>query len=231
MRASDVEKTKGWEQGQQSQLRYWERWSRQSRTDAVLRDLAERARSVRQMIERTLGCDFERARILEVGAALRPVVHFLPGRYRVCVDPLMRQCRALKPDVFTSGVGHFEAVAERLPFAGESFDVCVFLNAIDVCIEQAEAVSELARVLSGSGTLVISANTYGTVSRAVRVAACLTGLCRDSLSYPRVFSEKSFRGLVGTRFEVAGSFAELSVERLSYRCDRTTLLARKRAST
>ena len=231
MGAVDVEKTRNWEHGQQSQLGYWERWNRDLPVDALREELAQRARQIRLLIESTFGFDLTGARILEVGAALRPVVHFLPGRRRVCVDPLMRRCRELRKDLFGSfgsGVEHFAAVAEALPFPDRSFDLCIFLNAVDVCFDSARAVDELARVLDTGGRLVISANTYSPLSRVLRIAACVSGICHDSPSYPRVFTEKSFRALVQTRFEVAGSTAEPSVTRLPYRCQRTTLLGRRR---
>lgn len=232
MSAVGVEKTRSWEHGQQSQLSYWERWGRELPVDELREELARRAQHIRQLIESTFDSDLTQARILEVGAALRPVVHFLPGSQRACVDPLMPRCRELRKDLFGSfgsGAEHFAAVAESLPFADRSFDLCIFLNAVDVCFDSQKAVAELARVLDHRGRLVISANTYSPLARALRIAACVTGLCHDSPAYPRVFTRRSFRALVETRFDVAGSTAEPSVTRLPYRCDRTTLLARKRS--
>jgi len=229
MGAAGVEKTRKWEHGQRSQLGYWERWSRAVPPDAVVQDLARRAQQIRLLIEPGFEGNLAEARILELGAAMRPVVHFLPGRTRVCGDPLMHRCRELRRDLFSAGVGHFEAVAEALPFPGRSFDVGIFLNAVDVCMDSAKAIAEWARVLDGGGRLVISANTYSTVSRVIRMAACVTGLCHDSLSYPRIFTARSFRELVETRFEIVRSTVEPSVTRLPYPCRRTTLVARKRA--
>lgn len=229
MGAAGVEKTRKWEHGQRSQLSYWERWSRDAPPDTVAGDLARRATQIRLLLESAFEGDLAEARILEVGAALRPVVHFLPGRTRVCGDPLMRRCRELRHDLFGPGVGDFEAVAEALPFPDRSFDVGIFLNAVDVCMDSAKAIAELARVLDGGGRLVISANTYSALSRAMRMAACATGLCHDSVSYPRIFTARSFWELVESRFEVVRSTVEPSVTRLPYPCRRTTLVARKRA--
>ena len=241
MRAADAQKTNDWQEGQRSQLDFWQRWSKELPTAPLLRDLAMHAGFIRLLAESSFERNLEDARIVEVGAGLRPVVHFLPGRYRACVDPLMSQYLRLRKDAFTSAVDHFEAAAEGLPFPDRSFDVCITLNSIDVCMDAARALAEFSRVLDRPGYLVISVNTYRPVARALRVAACLAGVCHDRLSYPRIFSERSFRRLVEKEFDVIRCVIERDdylwekeggargvSARFSRRCDRTTLFAKTR---
>ena len=100
MRAADAQKTNDWQEGQRSQLDFWQRWSKELPTAPLLRDLAMHAGFIRLLAESSFERDLEDARIVEVGAGLRPVVHFLPGRYRACVDPLMSQYLRLRKDAF-----------------------------------------------------------------------------------------------------------------------------------
>ena len=95
------------------------------------------------------------------GCALRP--------HHTGEMPTGVQAPDISRDAFDSGVDHFEAVAERLPFADRSFDLCITLNAIDVCRNPRRAVQEFWRVLDTPGYLVIGVNTYPVASRALRV--------------------------------------------------------------
>ncbi len=242
MRTSDVER-KRLPQRQHAPPEFRQRSSTEFQAPFFLRDLAATAEFIRLLAESTFEHGLAGSRIIEVGVGCRPVVHFLPGSYRACVDPLMDQYLALRRDAFDSGVDHFEAVAERLPFADRSFDLCITLNAIDVCRNPRRAVQEFGRVLDTPGYLVIGVNTYPVASRALRVAASAGDIWHGSLSNPRVFSEKSLCSLVEKGFEVVRCVIERGdypaeqqkakprrfLDYLPYRCDKATLFAKKRS--
>lgn len=91
-------------------------------------------------------------RLLDVGSADGPSVSWMQGaheRYCIDLDP-----RGLKP-----GTGVC-ASALALPFADATFDVVGAFDVIEHCEPEAQAVSELARVLAPGGRLLASVPAY-----------------------------------------------------------------------
>jgi SAM-dependent methyltransferase len=91
-------------------------------------------------------------RMLDVGSADGPSVSWMRGnhwRTAIDVDP-----RGLKPG---EGVC---ASAMALPFPDETFDVVGAFDVIEHCEPEVQAVSELARVLSPGGRLLVSVPAY-----------------------------------------------------------------------
>ena len=91
-------------------------------------------------------------RLLDVGSADGPSVSWMQGaheRFAIDLDP-----RGLVPG---SGVC---ASALALPFPEETFDVVGAFDVIEHCEPEAQAVSELARVLRPGGRLLASVPAY-----------------------------------------------------------------------
>jgi SAM-dependent methyltransferase len=91
-------------------------------------------------------------RLLDVGSADGPSVAWMYGdhdRYSIDVDP-----RGLTP-----GTGVC-ASALALPFADATFDVVGAFDVIEHCEPEAQAVDELARVLTAGGWLLASVPAY-----------------------------------------------------------------------
>ena len=91
-------------------------------------------------------------RLLDVGSADGPSVSWMHGeheRFAIDLDP-----RGLRPG---SGV---RASALALPFGDGTFDVVGAFDVIEHCEPEAQAVSELARVLSPGGRLLASVPAY-----------------------------------------------------------------------
>jgi ubiquinone/menaquinone biosynthesis C-methylase UbiE len=75
---------------------------------------------------------------------------------------------------------YVEAIAERLPFCEETFDLVVsYLSLIDIADVEA-AVPEMARVLRPGGTLLIANLTFSTHFLRVRIARVAEHLGRDA---------------------------------------------------
>lgn len=91
-------------------------------------------------------------RLLDVGSADGPSVAWMQGaheRFAIDLDP-----RGLKPG---SGVC---ASALALPFGDATFDVVGAFDVIEHCEPEAQAVGELARVLTPGGRLLASVPAY-----------------------------------------------------------------------
>lgn len=91
-------------------------------------------------------------RLLDVGSADGPSVSWMQGaheRFAIDLDP-----RGLKPG---SGVC---ASALALPFGDATFDVVGAFDVIEHCEPEAQAVGELARVLTPGGRLLASVPAY-----------------------------------------------------------------------
>lgn len=90
-------------------------------------------------------------RVLDVGSADGPSVGWLRDRGRVTaldVDP-----RGLVP-------GDVCGSAMALPFASEIFDVVAALDVVEHCESEAQALSEMGRVLKPGGRLLLSVPAY-----------------------------------------------------------------------
>ncbi len=108
-----------------------------------------RAGLLRTVLEDYVG---EPARVLDVGSADGPSVGWLRGRGKqtaLDVDP-----RGIAPGEGVCGS------ALALPFRDESFDVVAAFDVLEHCEPEAQAMSELARVLSPGGRLLLSVPAY-----------------------------------------------------------------------
>ena len=91
-------------------------------------------------------------RLLDVGSADGPSVSWMQGAHeRFAID--------LDPRGLTPGVGVC-ASALALPFADATFDVVGAFDVIEHCEPEAQAVGELARVLTPGGRLLASVPAY-----------------------------------------------------------------------
>jgi SAM-dependent methyltransferase len=74
------------------------------------------------------------------------------------------------------GAGLVQASADRLPFADETFDLCLSYNGLHCLPDPAGAVAEMARVLRTGGTLRGSAVVTGAGRRQDALIALLRRL-------------------------------------------------------
>jgi len=108
-----------------------------------------RAGLLRTVLEDYVG---EPARVLDVGSADGPSVGWLRGHGKqtsLDVDP-----RGIAPGEGVCGS------ALALPFRDESFDVVAAFDVLEHCAPEAQAMSELARVLTPGGRLLLSVPAY-----------------------------------------------------------------------
>lgn len=149
-------------------------------------------------------------RLLDVGSADGPSVSWMHGdheRYAIDVDP-----RGLVPG---SGVC---ASALALPFADATFDVVGAFDVIEHCEPEAQAVSELARVLTPGGRLLASVPAYQWAWSDHDVRA---GHYRR-YTRPRIVAAIEDAGLVVRRstYAFAGVFPFFAAERVARRLRR-----------
>jgi len=108
-----------------------------------------RARLLESVLGRYLG---EPRAVLDVGSADGPSVGWMRGTHRrVAVDVF--------PDGLVPGEGVC-ASAERLPFADATFDVVAAFDVVEHCEDDRRAMTELARVLTPGGRLLLSVPAY-----------------------------------------------------------------------
>lgn len=105
-----------------------------------------------RLLERVLG-DYARdaKRVLDVGSADGPSVGWLRGRdekVAMDIDP-----RGLEP-------GGVCGSATAMPFASGSFDVVAAFDVIEHCEPEADALSEVSRVLVPGGVFLMSVPAY-----------------------------------------------------------------------
>ncbi|UYM06531.1 class I SAM-dependent methyltransferase [Solicola gregarius] len=111
-------------------------------------------RARRDLLEATLASYLpESATVLDVGSADGPSVDWMRGPQRrvVTLD--------LLPDGLTPGEGVCGSL-EALPFADAAFDVVAGFDVVEHCESEATALSELARVLTAGGRMLLSVPAY-----------------------------------------------------------------------
>ena len=151
-------------------------------------------------------------RLLDVGSADGPSVSWMHGdheRYAIDVDP-----RGLVP-----GTGVCASALE-IPFADATFDVVGAFDVIEHCDPEAQAVSELARVLAPGGRLLASVPAYQWAWSDHDVRA---GHYRR-YTLPRIVAAIEGAGLTVRRstYAFAGVFPFFAAERVARRLRRRT---------
>ncbi|GAA2142201.1 class I SAM-dependent methyltransferase [Nocardioides koreensis] len=149
-------------------------------------------------------------RLLDVGSADGPSVSWMHGdheRFAIDVDP-----RGLVP-----GTGVCASALE-LPFADATFDVVGAFDVIEHCEPEAQAVSELARVLTPGGRLLASVPAYQWAWSDHDVRA---GHYRR-YTLPRIVAAIEDAGLTVRRstYAFAGVFPFFAAERVARRLRR-----------
>jgi len=149
-------------------------------------------------------------RLLDVGSADGPSVSWMHGsheRFSIDLDP-----RGLNP-----GTGVC-ASAMALPFADATFDVVGAFDVIEHCEPEAQAVAELARVLTPGGRLLASVPAYQWAWSDHDVRA---GHYRR-YTLPRIVSALENAGLTVRRstYAFAGVFPFFAAERVARRLRR-----------
>lgn len=72
------------------------------------------------------------------------------------------ECEYTGVDPYTPEEGKVLAMAEMLPFAGETFDAVMFNTSLDHILDYLTAISEALRVLKPGGLLVIATNAWAS---------------------------------------------------------------------
>ena len=98
---------------------------------------------------------FEGKRVLDVGCGPRGSLEWASGAaQRVGLDPLVDRYRAL--GIERHAMSYVHAPAERMPFAGGSFDVVASLNSLDHVDDVDRAVAEITRVAAPGATWLLT---------------------------------------------------------------------------
>jgi SAM-dependent methyltransferase len=97
-------------------------------------------------------------KVLDVGCGISSVLHFVEGKKKWGIDPLVNEYKQLyeypKDMVIDQGVG------ERLPYNNGSFDVCFCSNTLDHTESPQKVLSEIHRVLTDKGYCVLIVHVY-----------------------------------------------------------------------
>lgn len=88
--------------------------------------------------------------VLDVGGRLQP--------YRPLLDPVTDEYIAIDPQM--EGLADIVAVAERLPFQSEHFDIVICTQVLSYVEDPVQVIAEMHRVLRSPGYLFISVPAY-----------------------------------------------------------------------
>lgn len=97
---------------------------------------------------------FTEQRVLDVGCGPTGVIYFVDAERRVGLDPLADQYEQWNGQ-WGRPIELIKSGAETMPFADESFDTVFCVNCLDHTRDPAAVISEIARVLTPGGTLVL----------------------------------------------------------------------------
>jgi SAM-dependent methyltransferase len=130
-----------------------DRWPGRERRTPLRADrhylmLQSLAAALRTEIDRSLG-DRHGLRVLDIGCGVKPYYPMLAGR--------AAEYRGLDA-AWGPGVDDI-GVVEKLPYEDRSFDVVLCTQVLEHVVDPAQAVGEIARVLTGDGVALVS--THG----------------------------------------------------------------------
>lgn len=142
-----------WSKSQKAELEFHRRNSRKG--THIAREMRERwIRRLEKYPDKIEFEYFNGKDILEVGCGPNGIVHYIPGHWKVGVDPLIEEYKKLNI-LKDGGVEHIVGAGERLDFDKEAFDIIICFNVLDHCQDPAQVCQEMSRVLKRGGSRII----------------------------------------------------------------------------
>lgn len=188
-----------WKKAQEYERGYWEGAAQEAAAGMAERidfyewragDLANRLRG----LSHGHLLDGER-RFVELGSGPVGILPFMKAREKVAVDPLNR-FYASNPSLTafrTPDVRYLDASGESVPLESGAYDLLIMENCIDHVQDVGAVMTEIHRLLVGSGTLYLTVNARSRIGWAVH--RVLSKLALDP-GHPHTFTDASFRSMI-----------------------------------
>jgi ubiquinone/menaquinone biosynthesis C-methylase UbiE len=151
--AQDYEKDWWVSRAEELDLEFYERFAR---------DLVETLKPFLSITEETY--------VLEIGSGAAGILTYLKSNHRFAIDPLESVYASIEKfaSARDKSVVYKEAMAEKLPFENNLFDLIIIDNVLDHCEDPKKVLSEMNRVMKKNGKVYFRQNTYHTWGKLVR---------------------------------------------------------------
>jgi len=93
------------------------------------------------------------SKILDIGCGIKSVLHFLPGKLKVGIDPLADEYKKIYN--YPSDLVIQKSYGENIGYSDNFFDIVFITNALDHTRNPKEAINEVWRILKDNGYLII----------------------------------------------------------------------------
>lgn len=111
--------------------------------------------------------DFEEKRILEIGCGPKGMIHYISGKKKVGIDPLIEEYKRL--NILEDGeVKHVIGIGEELKFERESFDIIICFNVLDRSQVPEKVCQEMFRVVKKDGKIIFHSHCITPLAKLLR---------------------------------------------------------------
>ncbi len=100
----------------------------------------------------------ENAKILDVGCGISTVLHYIPGKEKIGIDPLADEY--LKLYKYPNDIKIVKGFGEDIPFSNEYFDVVFCSNVLDHVTDPNKTINEIYRILKVGGYFVLTVEIF-----------------------------------------------------------------------
>ncbi|MDD5195049.1 MAG: class I SAM-dependent methyltransferase [Candidatus Omnitrophica bacterium] len=108
--------------------------------------------------------------VIDVGSGPTCLARFFESCHKTYVDPLMdfyqEYYREKLPQ--TPGSVFIKSMAEKMPFAPQTFDAALCYNMLDHTFNPQEIINEISRILKPQGYLLLGIYTHGPILKFIR---------------------------------------------------------------
>lgn len=112
--------------------------------------------------------DFVHKSVLEVGCGPKGMIHYIPAKQKVGIDPLIENYKKL--GILEDGdVKHLTGVGEELDFPDENFDIIICFNVLDHCEKPPTVCKEMCRVLKNDGRIIFHSHCITPLVKPIRI--------------------------------------------------------------
>lgn len=136
----------------------------------------------------------EETYILEIGSGAAGILTYLKSNYRFAIDPLESVYASIGKfaSARDKSVVYKEAMAEKLPFEDNLFDLIIIDNVLDHCEEPKKVLAEMNRVMKKNGKIYFRQNTYHAWGKFVRK---LIEFFKIDRGHPHTFTKSELKKL------------------------------------
>jgi SAM-dependent methyltransferase len=153
-----------WKDSQKNELYFWESQFKKNNEDQVQRNayylskMEGHCDMIKRFVEEN---KLEDKTVMDLGSGPEGILHVIDCKYKIAVDPLMREFRSLGYDISANGVNAYTLKAEDLfeHFGEDYFDVIFCLNSIDHHQDPKLVIDQCYKVLKPGGHLILLTDT------------------------------------------------------------------------